>query len=78
MTKGLAITGFVLSLVFALTFIFNLYQLALIGVISTIIGFIINLIVLIGRFDGKKFAIFGIIFNALMVLLFYVLPAFLG
>ena len=78
MSKRLAITGFALSLVFTLTFIFNFYSLAWIGLLSTVIGFIINLVVLIKRFDGKKFAIWGIVFNILMVLLFYVAPVFLG
>ena len=78
MGKGLAIIGFLVSLIFAVTFIFNLSSLAWIGLISTIIGFIINLIVLVKRFDGKKFAILGIIFNVLFVALFYIVPTYLG
>ncbi len=78
MSKLLAIIGFCASLVFALIFILNLYSLAWLGLTSTIIGFVMNIIVLIKRFDGKKFAIWGIIFNVLFVALFYIAPAFLG
>ncbi len=78
MNKSLAITGFVFSLIWAITFMFNFHSLAWLGLLSTIIGFIINLIVLIRKFDGRKFAIWGIVFNILFVILFYVLPIYLG
>jgi hypothetical protein len=78
MSKWLAITGFVFSLIFALTFIFNFYSLAWFGLTSTVIGFIINLIVLTKRFEGRKFAIWGIVLNVLFVVLFYIMPRYLG
>jgi nicotinamide riboside transporter PnuC len=78
MGKGLAVAGFLFSIIFVLTFIFNLYSLAWIGLAATIIGFVINIFVLIKRLEGKKFAILGIIFNVFFVLLFYVMPIYFG
>ncbi|MFA4952652.1 MAG: hypothetical protein WC584_00345 [Candidatus Pacearchaeota archaeon] len=91
MGKGLAITGFILSLIsliissilffaalsinsnwgfIGLSFMESSFILVivLINLLLAIIGFIINLIVLIKKLEGKSFAIVGIIFNLLMVM----------
>jgi len=59
-------------------FILNLSSLAWVGLISTIVGFVLNLIVLIKKFAGKKFAVLGIIFNVFFATLFYIMPIYLG
>ena len=78
MSKGLAIAGFILSFIGVLTFILNLYSLAWLGLVTTIIGFIINLAALIMRLDGKKYAIFGIFLNLVFVFIAYIMPIYLG
>lgn len=78
MGKGLAIIGFVLSLAFFLGFVFNFYWFAWISIFLTVIGFIINLVVLIKGLDGKIFAILGIILNLFVLITGYLLPYFFG
>jgi len=79
MGKRLAITGLIFSLVLPFIILFMnvisiggylvLYLIAPVGLPSTIIGFIINLVVLIKKLDGKKFAIIGLSFNIVIILL---------
>jgi len=78
MKKEIAIAGFILSLVWVLTFIFNFYSLVWFGVVCTVIGFILNLIVLFGRLEGKKWAIYGVSFNLLFVIIAFIMPRYLG
>ena len=78
MSKGLAIAGFILSFIGVLTFILNLYSLAWLGLVTTIIGFIINLAALIMRLDGKKYAVLGIFLNLVFVFIAYIMPIYLG
>ena len=88
MGKGLAIIGFILSLIFPVILLFGniasiidmgggvfeaiLYSFAPIGLLLTIIGLIINLVVLIKKFDGKKFAILGLVFNIPIIIFFLI------
>ncbi len=78
MGKGLAITGFILSLAFFLGFAFNFYWFAWFSIVLTIIGFIINLIVLIKGLDGKKFAFLGLILNFFVLIIGYIMPYYFG
>lgn len=82
MGKGLAVTGLVLSLIFPIILIFGkivaiggysvFYLIMPIGLPSTIIGFIMNLIILIKKFDGKKLAIIGLAFNIIVIIFIFI------
>ena len=69
MGKSLAIIGLVFSLMFFMGLIVNNYLIYVISQWSPIIGTIVNLIVLIGKFEGRKIAIIGIVLNIIALTL---------